>query len=160
MVVLAYCLGAMLQIVVPVGGGDETGQGASLFGHIVSLIFTVAGTFLIGAGIFAIGRLFGGVATREQSIVAACWHQLVMTLMLPVLFVAVGGSALRLDAEKPETMSLAAFLAIVLYAVQFVWLLARYTTTIHRFRSEWPVIGVILGTLLLISSLFVLARGG
>jgi hypothetical protein len=159
MVVLAYCIEAMLRVVVPGGRPEDLEPG--IFGHLFSILIVIAATFVLGVLIFAIGRVFGGTATREQSIVAASWHLLVMTLVLPVLLIGAGETGLALaQMEDPAAVSPGTLLVLALYTSLYVWLLAKYAAAIHGFRSEWPAVGVIVGLALLISSLFVLGRGG
>lgn len=156
MVVLTYCVSTIVQILVPLVGGAS---GVSLFGHVVNIVVSIAGTFLIGVLIHAAGRVFGGQATRDQAIVAASWQQLVMLLLLPLLLIGAEGIGLG-TGEPPETVSALTLVVVALYAGAFIWLLACYTAAIHRFRSEWPVVGAIVAATLIISSLYVMARGG
>ena len=57
-------------------------------------------------------------------------------------------------------VSPAAFLSLALYLAAGVWLLARFTATVHGFRNEWAVVGVILGVSVLLSSLLMALAGG
>ena len=151
MVIAAYALQRVLDILI--------GPGAATMGvvdHLVSVVVAVAYTFLIGYLVHVIGRAFGGHASREQALVAAGWHALVMTLLWPLVLIGVGDVDLTSGAAE---MSTGAFLALVLYFSQWVWLLARYTAAIHGFENEWNVVGVILGASVLISALVLIVAG-
>lgn len=150
MVVAAYAAQRIADIVLAPGGRDP-----GLLEHVVSLTLAVAYTFFIGFLIHRIGQAFGGRGTREQSLAVAGWHALVMALLWPVVVLGVGGA----DLATPEQLSPVAFLALAFYFAQWVWLLARYTAVVHGFRSDWSVLGVILGLSLLLSALLVAFAG-
>lgn len=152
MVVAAYAVQRIAVILLA-----PEAEGAGLFVHLVSLALTVGFTFVIGFLIHRIGRAFGGHATVEQSLVAAAWHSLVMSLLSPLVVLGMSGTEL---AEAEPEISPAAFLALALYLAAGVWLLARFAATVHGFRNEWAVVGVILAVSLLLSSLLMALAGG
>lgn len=127
----------------------------TLFQHLFALVGTLAYTFVTGVLIYVIGRAFGGVATREQSLVAAAWHQLVMTLLWPLLLLGIGG----VELVPGQEVSSWALLVVIIFVSQWVWLLARYTATIHGFRNDWGVVGVIIGLSMLLSTLYLIVAG-
>lgn len=150
MIVAAYALQRAWNLLLL---GDTASL--SLVQHIFSLLVMLATTFVIGFLIFTIGRAFGGHASREQSLAAAAWHSLVMTLLWPVLLVGAGEISLAPGSE----VSLAALLVVLFFSGQWIWLLARYTAAIHGFRSNWNVVGVILGLSMLFSTLYIMVAG-
>lgn len=152
MVVAAYAVQRMAVILL---APEE--EGAGLFVHLVSLSLAVAFTFMIGFLIYRIGRAFGGKATIEQSLVTAGWHALVMSLLSPLIVLGMAGAELGATAED---VSPAVFLSLALYLAAGVWLLARFTATVHGFRNEWAVVGVILAVSVLLSSLLMALAGG
>ena len=152
MVVAAYAVQRMAAIVLT----PENGA-AGLVENVVSLALAVGFTFLVGFLIHRIGHLFGGHATIEQALVAAGWHALVMSLLSPLVVLGMGGAELAVaEGEVPP----AVFLSLALYLAAGVWLLARFTATVHGFRNEWAVVGVILGVSLLLSTLLMALAGG
>lgn len=150
MVVAAYALQRAWNLLL-------LGDSASLniAQHLFSLMVMLATTFVIGFLIFAIGRAFGGHAEREPSLVIAAWHSLVMTMLWPLLLLGAGDLSLAPGTE----VSAGALLVVLVFSTQWIWLLARYTAVIHGFRSNWSVVGVILGLSMLFSTLFLMVAG-
>lgn len=150
MVVLSYSVQAILTLLVPGARGEQGTLG--LFDHLVWLLLSIAGTFVLGFLIHAIGRAFGGVATREQALVVAAWHTLVMTLLVPLYLF---GAAQVGEQSIPP----AALLVMLLYGAVWFWLLARYTAVAHRFSSEWNVVGVMVGVAIVFSAFLMMVQG-
>lgn len=152
MVVAAYAVQRIAVILLA-----PEAEGAGLFVHLVSLSLAIAFTFVVGFLIYRIGRAFGGKATLEQSLVTAGWHALVMSLLSPLVVLGMAGADL---GARAEAVSPATFLSLALYLAAGVWLLSRFTATVHGFRNEWAVVGVILAVSLLLSSLMMALAGG
>lgn len=151
MVVLAYCVQGILMLLVP--GLREGLLAMGLVEHLFWVLLAVAGTFLLGFLIHIVGRAFGGVASRQQSLVVAAWHSLVMSLLLPVFL----AGAMQIEGEEAPP---GALLLILLYGAALLWLLASYIAAAHQFRSAWSVASVLIGALILFSAFLSVLRGG
>ena len=152
MVVAAYAIQRIADVLLA-----PEARIATLPEHLVSRALAVGYTFLIGFLIHRIGRLFGGEASVEQALVAAGWHALVTSLLWPVVVLGVGEMDLTATAQE---VAPAAFMALALYFAAWVWLLARFAATVHGFRNDWAVVGVILGVSMLLSTLILAVAGG
>lgn len=140
MVVAAYALQRSFDILFGGGAGG-------LMANLTALAMSIAMTFIMGFLIHVIGGAFGGHATREQALVVAAWHALVMTLLAPILLLGLGD----IDVTAPEQTSGGTLLVLAVYAAQWIWLLARYTATVHGFQNDWMVVGVIVGAAVLLA---------
>lgn len=147
--VLAYLIQAMLQILLL--GAREQPEGAAsvpaVAFHLLNIVLQAAMAGIISLLIFGIGRVFGGTGSRLQAFVLVAWHTLVTTVLSPVFLIGMG----QLGAGEIS----GAVLGLMVVAVSiWLWVLAVYTAVLHRFRSPWGVMGVMVGLSFLLSSLF------
>lgn len=150
MVVLSYSVQAIVTLLVPGARGAVGAIG--LANHLLWLLLSIAGTFVLGFLIFVIGRAFGGTASREQSLVVAAWHTLVMTLLVPLYLFG----ALQVGEEQIPP---GAVMVMLIYGAIWFWLLARYTAVAHKFANEWNVVGVMVGVAILFSAFLMMVQG-
>lgn len=147
-VVLAYVLQAILQILLP--GARALPEGVSqvpIALHLLNVLLQVMLVSLLSLMIFGVGRLFGGAGTRKQAFVIVAWHTLVTTLLAPVFLIGMARIAAG-EALAPV------LLVLMVGAGSFwLWVLAVYTAALHDFRSPWGVMGVMLGISFMLSAL-------
>jgi hypothetical protein len=147
-IVLAYVLQAILQIVLPGARTLPEGvEGLPMVLHLLNMLVLTAVAGMLSLAIFGVGRAFGGSGSRRQAFVLVSWHTLVTTLLAPVFL--IGMAQVASGAVSPVVMGL-----MIAAGTIWLWVLAAYTAVLHGFRSPWGVMGVMLGTAFLISSIF------
>ncbi|MEM6679394.1 MAG: YIP1 family protein [Pseudomonadota bacterium] len=147
--VLAYCLQAMLAVVIPGARPVElTEDGIPIGSHVLNIIAQVALVGVLGLAVYGLGRLFGGEGTRDQALVITAWHTLVTTLLSPLFL--LGASATR--GGSPEDMPIGVVFIFAIGVSQYLWVLACYTMELHGFRNPWSVLGVMVAVALLFST--------
>lgn len=145
MVLFSYLATAVLSAMF---GGPRVEGGASMGYHISGLILQFASFFVIGGLIFQVGRLAGGIASRQDTYAVVGWHSMVTSFLTPLL-VGLGSSLPSADMppeQQAEALSnvqgpllLAAFAVIT-----SMWLLAHYVKEAHGFQSVWNVLGSLM----------------
>lgn len=149
MLVLAYVVQAILQIVLP--GARPLPEGVSgvpIGLHFFNILLQIIMVGVLAMMIYGFGRLFGGAGTRLQSFVIVAWHTLVTTVLAPVF---IYGMAQLSGGTVPAPT----LLLMLIAAGAWMWLLACYTTELHGFRSAWGPMGMMIAASFLFSMLFV-----
>ncbi|MEM8759133.1 MAG: YIP1 family protein [Pseudomonadota bacterium] len=147
--VLAYCLTAMLGVLVPGIRDDEAlGNSLPIGSHVLSLIAQVMMVGIIGMAIWGIGTMFGGKGSREQAMVLVGWHTLVTTLLAPLFLFGTAAAA----GGEPGELPVAVVFVFAVAVSQYLWVLACYTMELHGFRSPWGVLGVMVAVAMLFST--------
>ncbi|MEM7499627.1 MAG: YIP1 family protein [Pseudomonadota bacterium] len=154
--VLAYCLTAMLGVIVPGVRADAAGEGGLPIGsHVLSVVAQVMMVGILGMAVWGIGAMFGGKGTREQAMVLVGWHTLVTTLLAPLFLL---GTAATVGAE-PGEIPIAVVFVFAIAVSQYLWVLACYTMELHGFRSPWGVLGVMVAVAMLFSTAVISLMG-
>lgn len=142
---LAYLVQAILAILF-------VSAGIGIVGHFVAIFQQVVMFFLLSALIYWLGRIAGGKGTLSGAQLVVAWHAIVTSLISPL---AIGVSSVAFRAEAEESAGLppgAGFLAFFYVAISF-WLMANYIAELHGFRSNWGVLGAIIGMTLAVAIL-------
>ncbi|MEL7153899.1 MAG: YIP1 family protein [Pseudomonadota bacterium] len=143
MIALGYLIESVLiKLLVP--GATE---GANPIGfHMLNIVGTACGFFILSGLAYWIGSLFGGIATLAQSQLAVAWFMLMNSLLAPFAVMS-----LPEDFRKPPTdpnlpMDLSDANPTVIFIVVgiAIWLFASAVAEAHGFKSVWRVAGVIL----------------
>lgn len=151
MLALAYLVQAVLTILFVAGG-------VGFVGHVLAALQQVVMFFLLSALIHGLGRVAGGKGTMEGAQLVVGWHALVTSVISP-LALGVSG-ALRAPAEgEAATMPAGVgVLAFVYVGISF-WLMANYIAELHGFRSNWGVLGAIVGVTVACAIIFAAVVG-
>lgn len=145
MLALAYIVQAILAILF-------LSAGIGIIGHLMAILQQLIMFFLLSALIYGLGRIAGGKGTLEGAQLVVGWHALVTSLISPL---AIGVSAVAFRGEGDEAAGVPSGLALMafLYVAISFWLMANYITELHGFRSNWGVLGAIVGLTLAIAIL-------
>lgn len=155
--VLGYLIEAILARLLI--GSSIQGSGGAIPYHVLNIIVTAVGFFLLSGVIYWAGRAMGGTATLAQAQIATAWFMLVTSLITPIALASLpdGMRNPPSDPNTPIDMTGANPTAIFIVAGIVMWLLSSTIAEAHGFRSVWRVAGVILGIMLgamiLVSSL-------
>jgi hypothetical protein len=155
--VLAYCLQAILAILIPGARGDAMpASGVPVGFHVLNLVAQVMLVGLLGLAVWGIGAIFGGRGTRDQALVITAWHTLVTTLLSPLFLLGAASSR----GADPEQMPIGVVFVFAVAVSQYLWVLACYTMELHGFRNPWGVLGVMVAVAMLFSTALLNFSGG
>jgi hypothetical protein len=146
MVALAYLIGSILTIMVP--GGAPATAGVPIGLHLLGLLLQFISFFIASGLVFLIGRMFGGQGTRQETYLTMAWYSLVTSLIVPLTLPARNQLTEAVAAAGGGQAEVPLGAPILLFAAAFgimLWLLSNYIAELHRFRSAWGVLAVILG---------------
>lgn len=137
MLALAYVVQAILTVLF-------ISAGVGIGGHLLAIVQQLVVFFVLSALIYGVGRMAGGTGTLEGAQLVVGWHALVVSVISPL---AIGVSSVAFRPEAEEGAGLPAglgFLAFLYVAISF-WLMANFIAELHGFRSNWGVLGTIVG---------------
>jgi len=143
LVLLGYLIQGISVLLVP--GAREEGSGPILLTHLNLLISQLLLFALTGAAVFGVGRVFGGLGTLPQSLVAVAWYSFVTSVLSPAAL--YGLTAAAAGAADPL-----ALLLLTASVVIGLWVFAGCVAEVHGFRSTLGVFGATIGVLLLASA--------
>lgn len=143
MIAMGYLIESVLvKLLVP----DAT-AGANLIGfHMLNVIGTVCGFFILSGLAYWIGSLMGGIASLAQSQLAVAWFMLMNSVLAPFAIMSLPEHFRRppTDPDIPLDLSDANPTVIFIVVGIAIWLLSSAIAEAHGFRSVWRVAGVIL----------------
>lgn len=146
MVALAYLIGSILTVAM--SGGAAATEGVPIGLHLLGLLLQFVSFFIASGLVYLIGRMFGGQGTRQETYLAMAWYSLVTSLIVPLTLPARNQLVEAVNAADGGQAEVPLGAPIALFAAAFgimLWLLASYIAELHRFRSAWSVLAVILG---------------
>ena len=143
LVILGYLVQGVSVILVP--GAREGIEGSILVGHLNMLISQLLLFALTGAAVFGVGRVFGGLATLPQSLVAVAWYSFVTSFLSPAALYGLTSAA----AGEPAPLAVLLLMGSVVIGL---WVFAGCVAEVHGFRSSAGVFGATIGVLLLASA--------
>lgn len=143
MIALGYAIeSTLVKVLVPGGSGAVN----PISFHMLNVMGTLCGFFILSGLTYWAGRMMGGIASLAQSQIAIAWFMLTNSLLAP--FAVMG---LPDDFRNPPTnpdipmdMSDASPTMIFIVVGIAMWLLSSAVAEAHGFRSVWRVAGVIL----------------
>jgi len=153
---LAYLIGAIFTILIPVG--EQPPAGSLFVLHVLGLLRQFLSLFLVSGLIFVIGRQFGGRASWRDAYLGIAWYSVVTSLVAPLTLPATVQVVRAVDAADGGAVDIPFGGAMLLFTVVsgiMLWLLACYVAELHRFERTWNVLAVILGLSAVISVIFV-----
>ncbi len=157
MLLLAFLLYEIFLIIVP---GVRTGEDGISFSYYgLALIESLVVFGLYAAGVYFIGRMFGGQGTFEQTALVVSWLLVVTSLPRALAAPAVVEiyDAAQATAESPASppeVPADAMVTLLVVSGLMLWLLASYIAELHRFERTWRVLFAILGVSVLFSFVF------
>ena len=104
---------------------------AGLFGWVGQIAFSAAIAF-------GVGRLFGGKGSLRECFLGISWLTLITFFIPPIWANFFNATAVG------EADGITVLLAVAGAALG-VWLLSAVVAEVHRFRSTWTVLGVMMG---------------
>lgn len=137
MLALAYVVQAILTVLF-------ISSAIGIGGHLLAIVQQVVVFFVLSALIYGVGRMAGGTGTLEGAQLVVGWHALVVSVISPL---AIGVSSVAFGPDAEQGAGLPAglgFLAFLYVAISF-WLMANYIAELHGFRSNWGVLGTMVG---------------
>ena len=161
MVVLGYLI--MMIFTGLLSDSFQQRTGSALVFHITGLALKFVEFFVIGAAVFMVGRMFGGVGTRLESYAVVAWHTLVTSFLSP-LYVGLEDAIQLPDPEAapsapPEVDGGQLLMLFVFVGLSF-WLLAKYVAELHGFKNIWGVlVSVVVGSFIFGLIAMILAPG-
>jgi hypothetical protein len=143
---LAYLIGAIFAVVIPVGEHPRAG---SLIGlHLLGLLLQFLSLFLVSGLVYVIGRQLGGQGSWRDAYLGVAWYSVVTSLIAPLTLPARAQVMRAVDAagDGPVDIRLGApLLLFLVVSGVMLWLFACYVAELHRFERTWNVLAAILG---------------
>ena len=147
LLLLGYLVQALSVLVVP--GAREQAPGSVLLTHLNLLISQLLLYGLTAAAVFGVGRVFGGIGSLPQSLVAVAWYSFVTSFLSPAAL--YGLTAAQAGEPGPVPMLLLSASVVI-----GLWVFAGCVAQVHGFRSTGGVFGATIGVLLLASALLLM----
>lgn len=141
MAVLGFALQGLLGNVVGlvVGGAPDLASSRGIGGLIAQLALQLGVLMILSGGIYAVGKRFGGRASRSDATAMAAWHILVTALLSPLIVIGVGAVA-----PGSPLPGLLVFLWPLAMGVT-IWLFASFVAEAHGFERLMPVVFASIG---------------
>ena len=143
LIALGYLIESVLaKVLIP--GATE---GVSPIGfHMINIVATLCGFFILSGLIYWVGGMFGGIASLAQSQLAAGWFMLMNSLLAPFAVMSLPEAFRKPPTEPNMPIDISDANPTVIFIVVGIsmWLLSSAITEAHGFRSVWKVAGVIL----------------
>ena len=143
MIALGYLIESVLvKLLVP----DATAGTNPIGFHMLNMIGTICGFFIISGLAYWVGGLMGGIATLAQSQLAVAWFMLMNSVLAPFAVMSLPADFRRppTDPNIPIDLSDANPTVIFIVVGIAMWLLSSAIAEVHGFKSVWRVAGVIL----------------
>ena len=159
MIALGYLIESVLAKVLVPGATD----GASFISfHMLNIVATICGFFILSGLVYWIGGLFGGIATLARTQLAVAWYMLMNSFLAPFAVMSLPEHIRKPPTDPNIPLDLSDANPTVMFIVVAIsmWLLSSAIAEAHGFRSVWKVAGAILAIPMTLVFLLNLIVGG